>query len=161
MTDRPILIFTAGTSTGRVCDGYALAVTSSLSSQLSAAFCGSYESRSLQFFVERTVGQLTTFFPDDLWTRQVLQVAQSETGIRHALIALSSYHEAYVNDSSTDEVPFALNYYNRSIKHFRENGSRSSWTYVYLVSCSLFICIEVCRYLKTSLVAYLVDILTI
>lgn len=152
VVSRSRLTFTAGTSTGRTCDGIEAAFSASSvpvpSPTQAVATSGDFhEARSLQFFVERTIGQLTSFFPDDLWMTQVLQVAQSEAGIRHALVSFSAYHEAYTNDSTRDEMPFALRQYNLSIKKLRESRHQSSWTYIHLMSCSIFICIEVCRYL--------------
>lgn len=103
------------------------------------------EARSLQFFVERTIKQLTNFFPDDLWGKQVLQVAQSEASIRHALVSFSAYHEAFTTSGSRDEVPFALRHYNASIQQVCQSRPDLSWTYIQLLSCSIFICIEVRR----------------
>lgn len=151
MVSRSRLTITVGVSTGRTCDGNE-AVSSALSvpvpppKQFMTTSGDFHEARALQFFVEQTIGQLTAFFPDDLWRTQVLQIAQSDAGIRHALVSFSAYHEAYTNDSTRDEMPFALRHYNLSIEKLRGSRHQSSWTYLHLVSCSIFICIEVCRY---------------
>lgn len=152
MASRPRLTFTGGVSTGRTCDRNeaafrALPVPDPSPIQfMNPSSSDVHEARCLQFFVERTIGQLTAFFPDDLWRTQVLQVAQSDAGIRHALVSFSAYHEAYTNNSISDEVPFALRHYNISINKLCESRHQSSWTYIHLVSCSIFICIEVRRY---------------
>ncbi|KAF5989020.1 c6 zinc finger domain-containing protein [Fusarium bulbicola] len=72
------------TSTGRTCDGYeeAAAAEQVLQQQpptqtVSAGYRNSQEARSIQFFIERTLSQLTSFFPDEFWGISVLQVAQS------------------------------------------------------------------------------------
>ncbi|EPE04417.1 c6 zinc finger domain protein [Ophiostoma piceae UAMH 11346] len=54
------------------------------------------EARSLMFFVERTITQFQTFFPDDFWNSHVLQFALSQDSIRHALISLAAHHERYL-----------------------------------------------------------------
>ncbi|ATY67178.1 Fungal transcriptional regulatory [Cordyceps militaris] len=111
-----------GTSTGRTCDGYAavVAATPSPPVPLSPAQYSGQEWRSFQYFHEKTLKQLCTFFPDDFWTSYVLKIANTETSIWHSLIALSSYHELF----SAQRMPrrqaedyFALNQYNSSIQH--------------------------------------------
>lgn len=138
----------AGTSTGRVCDGYEdEASTQSRGpppSQALTVFTGSQEARSIQFFVEQTAAQLTAFFPDDLWRNRVLQVAQSDVAIRHALVSFSAYHEAYTKSHTKDEKAFALRHYNLSIKELQNPHCPGSLTHTHLLSCLIFICIEVC-----------------
>ncbi|KAF9778292.1 hypothetical protein IL306_004219 [Fusarium sp. DS 682] len=136
-----------GTSTGRTCDGYEEATAKQWPRHQSpiqaviAGYSNSQEARSIQFFKERTVSQLTSFFPDEFWGIRVLQVAQSEPSICHALVSFSAYHEAYTNGIAGDEIPFALRYYNLSIKELQ--ASYSSLSHVHLVSCLVFICIEI------------------
>lgn len=136
-----------GTSTGRTCDGYGettLEQPSQAQSQVQAFTCGyrnSQEARSIQFFMERTLSQLTSFFPDEFWGISILQVAQSEPSISHALVSFSAYHEAYTNGVPGNNIPFALKHYILSIKALRD--SHRSLSHVHLVSCLVFICIEV------------------
>ncbi|QGI70367.1 hypothetical protein CEK26_002700 [Fusarium fujikuroi] len=135
------------TSTGRTCDGYGettLEQPSQVQSQIQAVTYGyrnSQEARSMQFFMERTLSQLTSFFPDEFWGISILQVAQSEPSISHALVSFSAYHEDYVNRVPGNNIPFALKYYNLSIKELRD--SHRSLSHVHLVSCLVFICIEI------------------
>ncbi|EHK20464.1 uncharacterized protein TRIVIDRAFT_68999 [Trichoderma virens Gv29-8] len=58
---------------------------------------------------------LAMFFPDDFWSTRVLQMAYSESCIRHALIALSAYHERYIYCSPGSDYSFALRHYNFAI----------------------------------------------
>lgn len=138
------------TSTGRTCDGYAavVAATPSPPVPLSPAQYSGQEWRSFQYFHEKTLKQLCTFFPDDFWTSYVLKIANTETSIWHSLIALSSYHELF----STQRMPrrqaedcFALNQYNSSIQHVLSMDRSSQSAHVQLASCILFICVETLR----------------
>lgn len=110
----------------------------------------------MQFFMERTLSQLTSFFPDEFWGISILQVAQSEPSISHALVSFSAYHEAYMNGVPGNKIPFALKYYNLSIKELRD--SHRSLSHVHLVSCLVFICIEVS---VTSISTRITGLLTI
>ncbi|KAF5721012.1 hypothetical protein FMUND_3915 [Fusarium mundagurra] len=74
------------TSTGRTCDGYEEQVLQQHSpiQTVIAGYGNSQEARSIQFFIERTLSQLTSFFPDEFWGISVLQILQghTETAIR-------------------------------------------------------------------------------
>lgn len=90
--------------------------------------------------------QFTTFVPDDLWSNRVLQLAHSSTCIRHALVALSSYHERYWNGDVGGETAYGLRQYNMAINHVLEAGADQPFFLpIQLVSCTIFICIEVLR----------------
>ncbi|KAF4436123.1 Zn(2)-C6 fungal-type DNA-binding domain [Fusarium acutatum] len=106
------------TSTGRTCDGYEEAAVQHQSpiQSVIAGYGNSQEARSIQFFIERTLSQLTSFFPDEFWGISVLQVAQNEPSISHALVSFSAYHEAFTNGIPGYKIPFALKHYNLSIK---------------------------------------------
>ncbi|PKK53928.1 hypothetical protein CI102_1177 [Trichoderma harzianum] len=58
---------------------------------------------------------LSMFFPDEFWSTRVLQLAYSEPCIWHALVALSTYHERYINRSPGGDASFALRHYNLAI----------------------------------------------
>ncbi|OAA49476.1 C6 zinc finger domain protein [Metarhizium rileyi] len=104
------------------------------------------EARALQFFVERTAIQFGKFAPDDLWSSRVLQLAHSNTCIRHALIALSSYHERYWSRDIGGETSYGLRQYNLAIGELVKSGAdRPSYLHIQLVSCTIFICIEILR----------------
>ncbi|OAR00188.1 hypothetical protein LLEC1_07811 [Akanthomyces lecanii] len=138
------------TSTGRTCDGYGpiIVATPSPPVSLSQVKYSGPEWRSFQYFHEKTLKQLCTFFPDDFWTSYVLKIANTETSIWHSLIALSSYHELF----SEQRMPrqqvedyFALNQYNSSIKQVLNIDKSSKSAHIQLASCILFICVETLR----------------
>lgn len=136
----------AGTSTGRVCDGYG-PIPPVLAPNPESTHVGSYhpspELRSLQFFVEKTVVQFESFFPDDLWSTRVLQMAYSHPCIRHALVSLSAHHERYMNPPVGGETSFALLQHNLAIRQLLDTKDQSIMRHVHLISCPIFICIEV------------------
>lgn len=111
-------------STGRKCDGYDLADSTSptydkgltwknfpsspdsdrLSSQLTTLTRtpsitverSEKEARSFHFFCQRTAPPLAGFFGDYLWNSSILQAAHHEPAIYHAVIALGSLHERFM-----------------------------------------------------------------
>lgn len=166
------------TSTGRKCDGYEQIAhatnggrnrtpdSSTSDFSLDAVLCNpstsiskcSREQRSFQFFLERTVTQFTTFFPSNLWTEIVLQVAYCEPSIRHAVFALSAFHEHFLEEhgainkgglvEDTAEGSFALSQYNLAIRKLVDPQSPVSEIslqakVVNLISCLMFFGIEV------------------
>lgn len=71
----------------------------------------------------------------------MLHLAQEERCIRHALLALSSYHERYLyQQGHSSEAPFALSQYNQAIKSLI--SSRGESPHLNLLTCLIFICIE-------------------
>ncbi|KAK2616598.1 hypothetical protein QQS21_000421 [Conoideocrella luteorostrata] len=143
---RDVAILT-GTSTGRSCDGYEPIPVNASPKFITVVpvQLRREESRSMQFFCEKTLLQLTSFFKDEFWTRQVLQVADSENCIRHSLIALASYHELYMGHTSLPTRKlnhFALRHYNLSIGAILGSKKTPSNTHTHLISCVMFICIE-------------------
>ncbi|ETS85237.1 hypothetical protein PFICI_03262 [Pestalotiopsis fici W106-1] len=107
----------------------------------------SIEARCFQYFAEKTVAQLTYFFPDDLWNVTVLQIAQSNPSVRHAISSLSWYHERFVRPTTDlgDKASFALVQYNLAIKHVLVNQVPCQPVHVGIISCLLFVCIESLR----------------
>ena len=142
------------TSTGRTCDGYrreqeSFGPAGSMSVwRLNRAptFFTTEESRSLRFFQERTTLQLGEFFPDNFWKELVPQVARSEPSVRHALIALSSFHERFVQQQQGlggDESSFGLRQYNSAIRELLDSRALQRSPLVGLLCCLLFTSIEV------------------
>lgn len=140
-----------GTSTGRSCDGFefslsegALAAQSPSSALTygSSPFADPLESRSLQYFSERTIGELETFFPDALWSSHVLQLALSQEGIRHALVSLAAHHERFANPDVGGEPIFAFRQHSLAVRSLLADEDPSMATPTHLVSCLIFVCIE-------------------
>lgn len=154
---------TAGTSTGRNCDGYqtstasppAASSPSTVSSPTSviSTYTTQPEAQSFQFFVEKTLVNFQTFFEDDLWNRRVLQVAQSTDCIRHAVVALAYYHQLYLTHEQwrSLESVSALKHYNLAIRELlNPSPDTSSQGHILVLSCLIFICIEVTCFPHTS-----------
>ncbi|KAK9416891.1 hypothetical protein SUNI508_09363 [Seiridium unicorne] len=149
-------------STGRECDGYRRLVGALPSLDASASSTTNplttyhprvtlsqdpVQARYHQFFVEKTISQLTTFFPDVIWSSIIPQVAYANSSIRHAIFALSWYHERFIRPAAGlgDEATFALPQYNVAIRGLIQCQQDSTPTGISLISCLIFICIEVLR----------------
>ena len=107
------------------------------------------ELRSLLFFRERTALQIDSFFPSTFWGVLIPQIAQREPSIRHALIALSDFHEHFMlPGSSNGERPcFGLRQYNLAIRELLNPCANQKTPLIYLLCCLLFVTIEVgCSY---------------
>ncbi|KAJ3481973.1 hypothetical protein NLG97_g7692 [Lecanicillium saksenae] len=106
------------------------------------------EMRSFQYFQEKTLSQLFTFIQEDIWTSHIVQTANMDQGIWHSVIAFSSFHENFVRHGHSgpeNHDRFALKQYNMSIQSILGSVRNSSNAHIHLISCILFICIEVLR----------------
>ncbi|KAJ3537250.1 hypothetical protein NM208_g6392 [Fusarium decemcellulare] len=152
------------TSTGRKCDGYEVDPPNALKpvpqsavavpATLGSLYATSPEARSFQFFTEKTLAGFQTFFRDDLWSSRVLQVAQSTDCIRHAVVALASYHERYLthDQAQLPESTYGLSHYNRAIRELLTPSSHTSFRpHVLILSCIIFVCIEVGYHLSRTI----------
>ncbi|KAL8690533.1 MAG: hypothetical protein Q9224_004384 [Gallowayella concinna] len=162
------------TSTGRKCDGYALVPESKSrrkgtkatasdsvtllkrsSSPVFELFENDAERRSFSFFKDRTLVEISGYFPSDFWERLVPLASFHEPALKHAVIALASLHERYekgdrsVLKSNKDiaEGGFALQQYNKAIRCLiKPSGSVSKPALdTSLVACVLFACFESLR----------------
>ena len=105
----------------------------------STPFCkGEYEVRSLEFFQLRSLHVFNDTFPDDFWNITILQLAQIEPAIQHAVLALSAYHEG-------EHEIFALNQFNLAIRALLHPSAASQplSKELQVVSCLIFFNIEV------------------
>ncbi|CAM1507660.1 Fc.00g073010.m01.CDS01 [Cosmosporella sp. VM-42] len=82
------------------------------------------------------------FFQEEWWNTQILQLAHFESCIRHALVALATYHEQYTRRIADTGALFAARQQNLAIQKLLL-PTQQPLTYVHLVTCSIFICIEV------------------
>ncbi|KAL4923310.1 Zn(II)2Cys6 transcription factor [Aspergillus undulatus] len=136
-------------SSGRKCDGYGIWSTPPVrppTQQLA------YPPRTLPSFspVEKQyldryrnllTAKLAQPFGSYFWSSMVLQLSLSETAVLHAAIALTFTHELFMQRRSFNE-PFLLQQYNRAIKALT---SSTVSLRVAIVSCVLFLCIEILR----------------
>ncbi|KAJ4293616.1 hypothetical protein N0V90_008899 [Kalmusia sp. IMI 367209] len=154
------------TNTGRKCDGYSKPGGDDqiLSRDLSHAF-DPYLSIStfssfggnvhyLEFYHYHARPAISSTFDNEFWTQTVLQIAASESAVRHALIALASLIETEDGTLkharavfTTHSGPSTLLYhYNKSIQCLVERFSDPSCQpEIGLVTCLLYICIEYLR----------------
>ncbi|KAM3500272.1 hypothetical protein MY11210_009534 [Beauveria gryllotalpidicola] len=139
-----------GITTGRKCDGYEpLPETKPIRFvTLMHVTYPPNELRSFQYFQEKTLSQLFTFIQEDIWTSHIVQTANMDQGIWHSVVALSSFHENFTRHGYSgpeNHDRFALKQYNMSIQSILGSERNSSNAHVHLISCILFICIEVLR----------------
>lgn len=74
----------------------------------------------------------------------MLQIAHGDANIWHSLVAFSSFHEQFITPTEDNDVNcFALSQYNKSLKGISALQSTRSSAYAHIVSCILYICIEV------------------
>ncbi|CAF3453654.1 unnamed protein product [Fusarium graminearum] len=132
------------TSTGRKCDGYQISpAPSTPPTCLIPTYTSHAEAKSLQFFIEKTLVNFQTFFPDNLWSTKILQVAHDQGCIKNGLMALSHFHRLYLTHQQwqkVDSVP-ALKHYNFAIRELL-SPSPDVQGHVLVLSCLIFICIE-------------------
>jgi hypothetical protein len=154
------------TSTGRKCDGYQVeasrgenlelaphpyAFTSTISNAPRSG-ATNYELRALQHFQTRTISALSASFDCDFWNTVVLQVSDTQAPVRSAIIAFSGLHESFEKSHSnkaaiyhTDEDKLlALQQYNKAVRQTAQLLDMKDPTScrVALISCLLFVCLE-------------------
>ena len=104
------------------------------------------EHRSLEYFRTRTVPELAGSFNSELWSRFILQTAQHEPAVRHAIIALGSLHEHFemAEDAHAANSDFGLQQYGKAIQCVVKGPApfAGQTTDVALISCILFTAFE-------------------
>ncbi|KAE8382062.1 C6 zinc finger domain protein [Aspergillus bertholletiae] len=109
------------------------------------------ERQYIELFCSQTSEALSGFFSPQLWNFQLPQLSHSEPTIRHAIAALSAAHERTILNPSAANVgvteQFVLQQYNKSIQYLMEHltAPKSQSTDLLLVTCGLFICLEIVR----------------
>lgn len=112
------------------------------------------ERRCFDFFLNRTVSQLSGFWHSDFWDCLVLRATHHQPAIRHAVLALGSLHERFeAGDNSVmnpiwnkGEGGFALKHYNQAIQQLTKPASEGQRALdVCLIACMLFACFETLR----------------
>ncbi|CAO1606081.1 hypothetical protein XANCAGTX0491_009578 [Xanthoria calcicola] len=113
------------------------------------------ERRSFAFFKDRTLTEISGYFPSDFWERLVPLASFHEPALKHALIALAALHERFekgdrsVLKSNKDIAGggFALQQYNKAIRCLINpcEGDTRPALDTSLVACVLFACFESLR----------------
>lgn len=151
------------TKTGRRCDGYldakSMAQRRRRAGQLLGAagadpqgplplffdWASADEKRSFHFFQHVTAPCLSGDFDGGFWRVLVLQICQSEPAVKHAVLAVSSFHEAMTTPymDAEDRHSFALSQYNKAIAYLLDQMQNvEAKPLVPLLTCVLFVCIE-------------------
>jgi hypothetical protein len=97
----------------------------------------------LQFYIEKTIDQLSTFFRDELWTAKVLQLAATEPCVRHALVAMALHHRHLSCQSADVDMEFAARQQILAISELKAQMRPASVSLLHLTTCCIFICSEV------------------
>jgi hypothetical protein len=131
-------------STGRRCDEY-LPPKSWLVQINPDNFEDGKERRSFQFFREQTGPELSRYYDESFWNDVVPQASQSQSAIKHCLIAISSFHEKLesiqtISDASY-QTQYSLQNYGKAIHLLSRAPSLLSIEET-LINCMLFIWFE-------------------
>lgn len=107
------------------------------------------EKRAFYFFQHVTAPCISGDFDAVFWRSVVLQVAQAEPAVRHAVLAVSTLHEGLTQGTivqSTDGCltqSFALQQYNKAIARLLDQiNNPPTKPLASLLTCVLFVCIE-------------------
>ncbi|KAK6082471.1 C6 zinc finger domain protein [Seiridium cupressi] len=162
-------------STGRVCDGYGIwggggnrlqdrrllrrncSPPTELQTRAPLGITSPKQQRCFEWFVFRTAPKIPSAFFSGFWDTLVFQASSSEAAVFHATLALSSAHQTnpsigrrsassklLVRD---EDESFMLQQYSNAISHLQthfSSGTRAS-VRVTLITCLLFICLELLR----------------
>ncbi|KAK9793613.1 hypothetical protein SCARD494_06197 [Seiridium cardinale] len=162
-------------STGRGCDGYGIwggggnrledrrllrrncSPPTELQTRAPLGITSPKQQRCLEWFVFRTAPKIPSAFFSGFWGTLVFQASSSEAAVFHATLALSSAHQTnpcigrrpassklLVRD---EDESFMLQQYSNAIGHLQTHfscGTRAS-VRVTLITCLLFVCLELLR----------------
>lgn len=111
-----------------------------------------YEIRAFDFFRTKVATSLSSCFSSSFWTCDILQVAQKEDPVRHAIVALASLSEANLHSGTADgsargsSKVLAIQQHAKAISDLRqkmqESTESASAVEVVLMTCVLLICFE-------------------
>ncbi|RFU73111.1 c6 zinc finger domain-containing [Trichoderma arundinaceum] len=92
-----------------------------------------------EYFRRYTTTKLPGLFESGFWDSLVLQASEQEPAVLHAVTALGAAHK--------NEERISLTEYNEAIRHLRKSLTRSDKEAlrVCLITCMLFVCIELLR----------------
>ncbi|KFZ07625.1 hypothetical protein V501_06273, partial [Pseudogymnoascus sp. VKM F-4519 (FW-2642)] len=148
----PLTTITTTTITTSTCTASPLTSTRTLPPLLGATT--QHEHRAFEYFLHRTSRKLPGIFDSPFWSTLVFQASACDPAVLHALIALGAVdlgkatrELACVAERVRGYERVALVQYNKAIVslgvHFRRGGGDARR--VALITCMLFICIELLR----------------
>jgi len=108
------------------------------------------EKRTLLFFINVTAPTLSADFSKDFWQRRVIQAANTEPSIRHAVIAIGAIHQDFISrheNYSHRQDPtiksFGFHHYTIAISHLHKlMATETQRLDITLMCCILFICFD-------------------
>lgn len=112
------------------------------------AFQSVLEKRYFQFFRSKTVASTNSLLSSSFWDRTVLQACHLEPAIKHAVLALSAWHQ--YSDHGSEESrhrDFADKQYQLALQGARQliSAAKASDIDKVLTACVVFICFESVR----------------
>ncbi|KAK3322734.1 hypothetical protein B0H66DRAFT_515380 [Apodospora peruviana] len=135
-------------STGRVCDGYgiwggggnAYGTAERLANIQAAQYARPQEEAALDFFRHKTSTKMPGVFRSNFWDTLVFQASFREPAVLHAVIALAATHKrsTYLGNGQ----------YNKAIRHLRHHLEKKEDAYslrVALISCMVFLCLDLLK----------------
>lgn len=155
-------------STGRKCDGYESDKPPTPQNgtgletlqKLAVLIPGNTrEKRGFHYFIKNAAAELSGYYDNGFWEYLLLQVSQSESSLRHAVVALGTLHEDFINKKplySPENSGFAINQYTKAIGHLRKSlATGKQATLTALMSCILFVCFDSIRGLFSAAMVHL------
>lgn len=169
------------TSTGRICDGYAIKPNApdppedsqlvpvrarSIPDELSVGISENRaESRGFHFFQTYVCPQLSSELHSVFWERLILQTSHADTAIRHAAIAFGALGErllmnnvmTFGNEDANKLHDFASFQYYKALQALRKqlsSGQERSVEFT-LIICFIFICFEFLQGNESAVVTHL------
>ncbi|GKZ30867.1 hypothetical protein AbraIFM66950_010505 [Aspergillus brasiliensis] len=116
------------------------------------------ERKCMEWFTQCTIFKIGGVFPSQFWGRTVVQALSQEPAVRHAVLALASTHRyrAQRRDKSSsvasylsEHEKFTLQHYNKAIgclqAELRRNSKRAESMRVALITCMVFVALELMR----------------
>ncbi|PYI07958.1 C6 zinc finger domain protein [Aspergillus sclerotiicarbonarius CBS 121057] len=112
----------------------------------------------VDWFIQRTISKIGGVFSSEFWNRLVVQAISQEPAVRHAALALASTHRygahkgdqaCTMEDHLREYERFTLQHYNQAISclhtEFRRNTRLNQTMMVALITCMLFVTLEMLR----------------
>jgi hypothetical protein len=122
---------------------------------------GDVRERSILFwFKEYTASKAPGLFPSAFWTSLLPRASYSEPAVLHAVLALTSAHKyEQLADPGilSVENQFTLKAYSKTIRHLKPsfNLKSSASLRVTLITCILFVCLEIVQRRYTTAMSHL------
>jgi hypothetical protein len=105
------------------------------------------EARAFDFFRTKVAGYLSGVFDPSFWTIDILQVAQQEEPVRHAVVAVASLSEHLLNipKNGLETIPrLALCQHTKAVRRLSQkmHAENDASLQIVLMTCAIFVCFE-------------------